>query len=69
MRAGQVGTHGIHNSLALWNTLNLNMSCIVIRVLNHWHGILLHLDNKINTTHAVWILIRTLGGGGIPVMP
>jgi hypothetical protein len=54
MRAGQVGTHGIDDPLALWNTLN--MSYIVIRVLlSHGHGILLRPDNKNNTTHTVWI--------------
>lgn len=53
MRAGQVGTHGIDDPLALRDTLN--MSYIVIRVLNHWHGILLRPDNKTNSTHTVWI--------------
>ena len=53
MRSGQLGTHGIYDPLALWNTLN--MSYIVMRVLNHWHGILVRLDNKNKITHTVWI--------------
>jgi hypothetical protein len=47
MRVEQVGTHGIDDPLALWNTLN--MSYVVIRVLSYWHGILLRPDNKTNT--------------------
>ena len=55
MKAGQVGTHGIGDLLALWNTLSMSYIDIVIRMLNHWHGILLHPDNKTNTVHIVWI--------------
>ncbi len=71
MRAGQIGTYGIDDPLALWNTLN--MSYIVIRVLNHrlmnhWHPILLRPDNKTNTTLIVWVWLLTLGGGGKSLM-
>jgi hypothetical protein len=64
-----IGTHGIDDPLAFWNTLN--MSCMVIRALNHRYGmrILLRPDNKTNTALLYGILLLTPGGGLESVIP